>query len=462
MRSQVEQAMKLLRRSEAIEPYVFRPWFDRLTFRSVIDIYQPLSRAWALAEASGYDRERFLDSLEKPLQRNLVVERGFDWVLEQAREKAADYEKEEASWRKAFFADKSPAMTTLLRRYEARMTAADGFSNSRALFLPLKLLGRAAPLRWQVAPPEEVEARFGPYLERPETLFDPQEPAPHFNVSHDLVLEGRRHRWLHDAAVEESDEERKLWVHVIEPEGAQNPPTLVFLHGISMETEMWKGFEDAVNQAVEWGFRVIRPEGPWHGRRRRRGYHGGEPVLSRGPLGFLTYITRHAREGGQLIAWARGQGSGPVGLFGLSLGGLTAQRLASASAAWPEAYRPDSLLLMVVSGRAGSLEIGGRLAKELGVPEHLAAAGWREETLAPYRLFAEPQEPPKLPASRLHMILGEKDELMPIEHGLELAKRWKVPEKNLTVTDQGHFSGYFSLIARPGPFKAFAMQLKEL
>jgi hypothetical protein len=60
------------------------------------------------------------------------------------------------------------------------------------------------------------------------------------------------------------------------------------------------------------------------------------------------------------------------------------------------------------------------------------------------------------------MILGEKDELMPIEHGLELAKRWKVPEKNLTVTDQGHFSGYFSLIARPGPFKAFAMQLKAL
>jgi pimeloyl-ACP methyl ester carboxylesterase len=462
MRSQVEQAMKLLRRSESIEPYVFRPWFDRLTFRSVVDVYQPLSRAWALAEASGYDRERFLDSLEKPLQRNLVVERGFDWVLEQAREKAQSYKSQEASWRKAFFAEKAPAMTTLARHYEARMAAADGFSNSRALFLPLKLLGRAAPLRWRVAPPEEVEARFGPYLDAPETLFDPARPTPDFKVSHELVMEGRRHRWLQDAAAAESEEERRLWVHVIEPEGAANPPTLVFLHGISMETEMWSGFEDAVNHAVDWGFRVIRPEGPWHGRRRRPGFHGGEPVLSLGPLGFLSYITRHAGEGGQLIAWARGEGSGPVGLFGLSLGGLTAQRLASASGAWPEAYRPDSLLLMVVSGRAGSVEIGGRLARELGVPGRLADAGWSEETLAPYRVLAEPQEPPKLPASRLHMILGKEDELMPIEHGLELAKRWKVPEKNLTVTNQGHFSGYFSLISRPGPFKDFLTQLKGL
>ena len=53
MRSQIEKALGLLRRSEAVEPYVFRPWLDSLSFRTIVDVYLPLSRAWALAEACG-------------------------------------------------------------------------------------------------------------------------------------------------------------------------------------------------------------------------------------------------------------------------------------------------------------------------------------------------------------------------------------------------------------------------
>ena len=472
MRSQVEKALGLLRGSEAIEPYVFRPWLDSLSFRTIVDVYFPLSRAWALAEDCGYDSAAFLERLPATLPSFLenaaVVERGTEWMLTSAREAAETYRAEEANWRKAFFAEKPPEGPVLAKRQAARLKAADAFSASRSYFLPLKLLGRTPGLNWNVAPPEQVERRFGPYLDKPEALLDPAVDLPVFEESHGFVERGRRHRWLRapgskEGGAQGADAQAKpLWAHVIEPEGAKDPPTLLFLHGIAMETEMWVGFEDAVSLAVDRGFRVIRPEGPWHGRRRLSGYFGGEPVLSWGPLGFLTYITSHLREAGQLIAWARGEGGGPVAQLGLSLGGLTSQRLGTAANHWPEAFRPDALMLLVVSGRAGSLEIGGRLARELGIPQKMAECGWSEETLAPYCFFAEPQEAPPLPPSRLFMLLGRHDELMPIDDGLALAKRWKVPDKNLSVTEQGHFSASLGLSDRPGIYKNFLETVKAL
>ncbi len=60
------------------------------------------------------------------------------------------------------------------------------------------------------------------------------------------------------------------------------------------------------------GIRVIRPEGPWHGRRRLPGTYGGEPVLARGPGGLLDYFHAHVIELGRLVAWARATRGGPV------------------------------------------------------------------------------------------------------------------------------------------------------
>ena len=466
MRSQIEKAIGLLRQNEAIEPYVFRPWLDSLSFRTIVDVYLPLSRAWALAEESGYQVEPFMAGLPgrppSALEAVGVLDRGLEWILGSASEASKCYAREEASWRKAFFSDGSPSHSVLSGRQKARLEAADAFSSARSYFLPLKLLGLAPPLSWNVATPEAVEERFGAYVGAPDDLLDLSGDPPDFEVSHALVEGERRHRWLRARESGGSAETKPLWAHVIEPLGVDNPPTLVFLHGIAMETEMWVGFEDAAAMAVDQGFRVIRPEGPWHGRRRLHGHFGGEPVLGWGPMGFLSYITRHLKEAGQLIAWARGQGGGPVGLMGLSLGGLTSQRLGSASRHWPEAYRPDALMLMVVSGRSGSLEIGGRLARDLGINEKLAEAGWTQESLEPFRPLVEPQGPPPIPSSRLFMLLGRHDELMPIEQGLALADRWQVPADNLSVTEQGHFSASLGLSVRSGIYKSFLDRVKAL
>src|SRR3546814_2104258 len=68
------------------------------------------------------------------------------------------------------------------------------------------------------------------------------------------------------------------------------------------------------------GLRVIRPEGPWHGRRRMPGCFGGEPAMAQGPLGLLKLFAAWGAEVAVLIDWARRKGSGPVALGGVSLG----------------------------------------------------------------------------------------------------------------------------------------------
>ena len=83
-----------------------------------------------------------------------------------------------------------------------------------------------------------------------------------------------------------------------------DPPTLVFLHGISMETEMWRGGADMVSDLALEGVRIVKPEGPWHSRRRPPGWYGGEPAMGLGPLGFLDLFHAWIAEVAALIDWA--------------------------------------------------------------------------------------------------------------------------------------------------------------
>ena len=54
-----------------------------------------------------------------------------------------------------------------------------------------------------------------------------------------------------------------------------------------MELDYWREAVDNTPTLTRQGLRVIRPEGPWHSRRRQRGFYGGEPAMALGPEGFL-------------------------------------------------------------------------------------------------------------------------------------------------------------------------------
>ena len=71
----------------------------------------------------------------------------------------------------------------------------------------------------------------------------------------------------------------------------------------------------------------------------------------------------------------------PVAVAGLSLGALVAQRLASAARGWPAQYRPDALCLVATSNDLVGTGVDGDLARAIGVPDRLSAAGWKRREL---------------------------------------------------------------------------------
>lgn len=88
----------------------------------------------------------------------------------------------------------------------------------------------------------------------------------------------------------------RAYARVYEPGDIENPPTLIFGHGICVEFDQWNGLIDEAVTLCRLGIRVIRPEAPLHGRRRPEGYYGGERMIAAFPAGSLDLFTGAVRE----------------------------------------------------------------------------------------------------------------------------------------------------------------------
>ena len=224
-----------------------------------------------------------------------------------------------------------------------------------------------------------------------------------------------------------------------------------------METEyLPEQTVDATSLLARMGVRVIKPVAPAHAMRRVRHRYGGEPVIAQGPKGMIELLQQWGTELGQLVAYARRRWGGPVAVGGVSLGALTAQKMASVSNAWPEEMRPDGLFLVTTTGDLVSLAFEGSLVKASGLPPYLKAAGWTREALEPLRPIFDPLDEPPMPPEKRIMVLGSADNLTPFKGGRELAQRWRVPPENLFVRYQGHFTGSIGMINNQTPMRRLA------
>lgn len=414
----------------ALGDLMLRPWFDVLALYAVARWYLPLSRAWAAAQAP--------DACSHGLS---------DGFVRRVAAGRAAYDVAEAAWRSAVFGPEPRGREALLAATEARQEAAQRHMASRGYAVPGRLLHRVPAVRWQVPSPAAVAADQAARLGGTEAAFPPP-GRPTVTRSRAVPGPFGREYWLRFPAPVQGD---TAWAHVYEPDGAANPPSLIFLHGIGMETEFWQDLEDNVSALARQGLRIIRPEGPWHGRRRPEGWYGGEPALGQAPLGLIALFQAWVAEVAVLAAWARANGSPRVGLSGVSLGSLTSQMAAAASAHWPADQRLDALLLVATTGDMMTLAESGSLSCALGLWPALAAAGWTHDALTRWRPLLEPLGPPGLPPGRIFMLLGAADDLTPYAGGLALARRWGVSSENLFRRRQGHFSVSLGLARDAAP-----------
>jgi len=437
---------------------ILRPWFDRMALPLVARFFFPLSRAWAAAARHG-GLEDFVRAAYGPeVRRRASGKRAAKFVATvQARKRT--YDAAEDNWRRCYFdhdgAATAPNQESLVAAQTGRAKAAHAFMATRAAALPLHVADRFPWLRFEIASPKAVELAHGPRLCDPRSAFAPPAPAEVAESHRVPSAQGEDH-WLRFRSPVLGDE---AWARVSTPAGqgaGRAMPSLIFLHGIAMETEFWRGMIDPSLPLARQGVRLIRPEGPWHGRRRPEGWFGGEMVAARGPLGFIEMFQAWVAEVAALIAWARRTADGPVAVGGVSLGALAAQMVASAARCWPTEQRPDPVFLVATSGDMIDVAHTGSLSGALQVPARMQRAGWSQGEVARWAPLLQPQGSPGVDPDRIVMVLGQEDTLLPYAGGQALAKAWGVPPENLFARPQGHFSVSLGLDIAPAPLHRMA------
>jgi hypothetical protein len=433
---------------------VLRPWFDAVSLIGIVRWFFPLSRGWAAAGIAGRSAEEFCAAAPLPRDAARQAQRALVALL--ARRHA--YDAAAHRWEDAVFADAAPDAFSLVAAEHARLTAAQAWMSGRGLFLPLHLRHGFPAVRWQLPSEREVDQRHGGRLADPAGAF-PAPPRVAVRQSHGFPGAAGRTSWLRFPS-QVAGAADTAWARVIEP-AAPDPPTLIFLHGIGVEAELWMTDLSRVDSLVASGIRIIRPEAPWHGRRCPPGGFGGETVLARGPLGLLDLFAAWIAEVARLVAWARATSRGPVAIGGISMGALTSQLAATRAVAWPQDMRPDALLLIGTTGGVVDAALSGGLGRALGVAGRLAALSWSPAAVQRWAPLLEPQESPVMPPESVVMLIGTSDTVTPGAGGVALARRWGLPAENLFLRERGHFSVALGLERDAAPLTRLAAILHE-
>ena len=413
---------------------IARPWFDRVTLRFLSKRYFPLSRLWAAAGIAAGSVERFAEAVPLAGLTPALGERLRQPLADVARYRAAALEADRR-WQDAAFGS---ASDDLAAADGARREAAHRHMASRAKFG--FLLGRCPvpAVRYDVPDPEAMAARYGALLDDPGAAYAAPE-APVIDESRRVPVDGGHEYWIRFAAPSDVMADT-VHARVFEPDGPADPPTLIFCHGLGVEAEQWRGFHDELVPLRRRGVRLLRFEAPWHGRRTPPGSYGGERFLAGAPASTLELLSAQAREAAVAIAWCRRTSGGPVALGGVSLGALVAQMAGVRARDWPAAMRPDALALVTSCDSMHVVAFEGSLSRALGLPEALSAAGWTVEAMARWRAVIDPVGEPVVAPENIVAVLGTADTVTPFALGRALFARWGVPERNLFIRRQGHFS----------------------
>jgi hypothetical protein len=434
-----------------------RPWLDAAGLFG-LRRYLPLSRLWAAANTAKGDVAAFRDeAVGLPAFWSNFQLRPL--LAHHARLKLAADEAR-AAWETAIFdRDRSSDPGLLDGR---RRRAATLHQMTRGYFAPLLFPRRPALARWQIDPPGTVEMTPSvPY----GVAVDPEALDPRsVEVSRRFVRGGLAEYWLRASTPSPGLVARRgseqLYARVVEPVDGAARDTLIFGSGLCLEFDLLTMQNDPGRRLAAMGWRVIEPISPYHGLRAMPGFYGGEPFFALAPAGALDLIAGQAVETALLTAWARDRFGGTASVAGISMTSFVMQQVASHCALWPVEAQPDAVMLISHSGRLEEVTFSGELASLLGIDRALREAGWTREGLASMSQAIDPADRPALPPARIVSVLGETDRWVPYDHGLALARQWRLPEQNVFRYRLGHLGMPVQLARDPAPFERLRRVLR--
>ena len=441
-----------------VEPWLHSPlgpamtsrWTEPLLLHAVTRWYFPLSRLWAMAEVD--------DPALHELRPRTMTPGKLDRAIAAVADARRDAAEAARRWEDALFSSGCRDAEALRQREAERRAAAHRFNLTRRYFLPLRTR-LASSIDWAIVPEADVTARWQAALANPQIAYRGLPPANPPQQSASIAGPYGEESWLRFPSPWLND---TVLAHVYTPAKATDPPTLIYGHGVGVETEQWDGAIEEAAGLARLGVRVVRAEAPWHGRRRPPGSFGGEPMFARGPDGSLDMMAAQSSEIAGMVAWARATSGGPVAIGGMSLGALCAQLVVDHAKSWPTALRPDAAILCGTCDRLDAVLQQGTLPLAIGLPQALALNGWTVQGLERWRPLLEPRGEPAVDPANLVMLVGRFDRVMPYAHACAMAARWRVPPENLFARAQGHFGLALGLVRDPAPMHRLAEILRRL
>lgn len=426
---------------------VARPWFDRVALRVLERWVFPLSRLWAAAREAEGAADRFYTAV--PLEPRPGEAAKLKRALTRFEAARAAADVAEVAWQEALFGPAPVSCDALVAAERARRDARHRYNATRRYFRFLRR--RKIPLvRRAVPAPAECAALYGPLCADPMAPFGAPDPMPPIEESRRVPGEIGVHYWLRFPSPRLGD---LVYARVLEPRDTANPPTLIFGHGICVEFDHWRGLVDETEALVRLGFRVVRPEAPWHGRRVPPGAYGGERLVGTAPVGALDLFIAAVREWSVLMHWCRANTRAAVAIGGCSLGALTAQLAADRARAWPDRLWPDALFLVTHCARMEEAVLRGRMNQLWRIREAAEAAGWTAADLERYLPLLNPTDGPVVAPENIVSVLGTRDDITPFDSGRALVDAWGVPPENRFLWNRGHFSVPLTLMRRRAPLR---------
>ncbi len=436
-----------------------RPWFDKAALALLSRWFFPLSRLWGTARLAEGSVEIYCRTLE--LDVNTSLKSRIEQRLEKFEKIRHNVLEFESDWEEAFFGPDEVTAPRLERIEHARLNVRHDYNSQRRSFAPLGLTRKIKPIGWHIPSPALADSIYGQSKNDPAHAFAAPDPMPKIEESRSLRGHAGIDHWLRFKSPSDRMNDTVV-ARVFEPIGVENPPTIIFGHGICVEFDHWRGLVDEVEAMVDLGIRVIRPEAPWHGRRVLPGSYGGERFIATAPLGALDLFTAAAREWSVLIDWARKTSTGPVAVGGSSLGAMTAQIVACKAKYWPTRLQPDTLFMITHCGRIEDAVSDGTFAKVWGIEAATREHGWTPELVEEYAPLLDALGPPIMAPENIVTVLGQYDNVTPFDSGKALIENWKVPSENAFIWPRGHFSVPLGMMRDHAPLRQFKSILERI
>jgi pimeloyl-ACP methyl ester carboxylesterase len=420
-----------------------RPWFDAATLFALKHMFFPASRLMAAADEARGDVGVFKRAV--PLTGTAISYTKLERLLARLEHVRAASGAIDARWEGVFFGGAEAGEAERVGLEAARIEARHGL-NSMRWRLRAALPYRVPAARLALEAPDAVAARLDPLLA--EGLKPVAAPPEASGVvrSRPVATAFGVDYWLRFTSPVLGD---VVTARVHEPAGVVDPPTLIFGHGVCVDFDHWMGLIDESVALVGHGFRVIRPEAPWHGRRTPRGAFAGERTVATFPVGIVDSMRAAVSEWAVLATWARGQSRNLLAFGGSSLGAMTAQIAAGGTPA-------DALFLVTHTGDMTSVALQGDLSALWADPKAFMAIGWTPELARTYLSLLDAPATCPVPPERVVSVIGRRDRVLPYRSGRDVLDAWRVPAANIFEWDRGHFTVPATMVRNRAPLLRLA------